>query len=75
MPSILPTVQVHLATNSNEVVEVATKYKTVDVVKVNDEKLSKVWNTLNSKVSTPYVLVERDVFHFTWLTNLRGKFM
>ena len=44
----------------------------VDAFKV-DDKLSEVWNTLASKVSTPYVLVARDVFHFTWLTQLERQ--
>ncbi|KAJ7377364.1 hypothetical protein OS493_029723 [Desmophyllum pertusum] len=68
-----PTVQVHLATRSNEVMEAAKKYKNIDVVKVDDAKLGKGWNTLISKVSTPYVLVARDVFHFTWLTQLERQ--
>ncbi|KAJ7379240.1 hypothetical protein OS493_017749 [Desmophyllum pertusum] len=68
-----PTVQVHLATGSNEVMEDAKKYKNIDVVKVDDAKLGKGWNTLISKVSTPYVLVARDVFHFTWLTQLERQ--
>ena len=69
-----PTVQVHLATRSNEVMEsTAKKYKNVDVVKVDDEKLSKGWNTLMSKASTPYVLLARDVVHFTWLTQLERQ--
>ncbi|XP_078344658.1 uncharacterized protein LOC144630206 [Oculina patagonica] len=68
-----PTVHVHLATQSNNVVEAAKNYKNVDVVKVDDGKLSKGWNMLISKVSTPYVLVARDVFHFTWLTQLERQ--
>ncbi|KAJ7379239.1 hypothetical protein OS493_017748 [Desmophyllum pertusum] len=68
-----PTVQVHLATRSNEVMEDAKKYKNIDVVKVDDAKLGKGWNTLISKVSTPYVLIARDVFHFTWLTQLERQ--
>ena len=46
----------------------ATKYQNVDVIKMNDPKQSKEWNTLRSKVSTPYVLITRDIYHFTWLT-------
>ncbi|XP_078344670.1 uncharacterized protein LOC144630215 [Oculina patagonica] len=68
-----PTVQVHLAAQSNVIMETAKKYKNVDVVKVDDQKLSKGWNMLISKVSTPYVLVARDVFHFTWLTQLERQ--
>ena len=68
-----PTVQVHLATRSNEVMLTAKKYKNVDVMKMYDPKPSKGWNALRSKVSTPYVLVARDIFHFTWLTQLERQ--
>ena len=68
-----PTVQVHLATRSNQVTDAAKRYKNVDVVKVDHAKLGKGWNTLISKVSTPYVLVARDVFHFTWLTQIERQ--
>ena len=68
-----PTVQVHLATRSNEVMEAAKKYKNVDVVKIDEAKVAKGWNTLVSKASTPYVLVARDLFHFTWLTQLERQ--
>ena len=36
-----PTVQVHLATGSNEIKKAAEKYKNIDVVKLDDTKLSK----------------------------------
>ncbi|KAJ7381462.1 hypothetical protein OS493_001600, partial [Desmophyllum pertusum] len=68
-----PTVQVHLATRSNEVMEAAKKYNNIDVVKVDDVKVSKGWNTLMSKASTPYVLIARDVVHFTWLTQVERQ--
>ena len=68
-----PTVQVHLATRSNNVMETAKKYKNINVFKVDDGKLSKGWNMLISKASTPYVLVARDVFHFSWLTQLERQ--
>ena len=68
-----PTVQVHLATCSNEVMVAAKKYKNVDVTKMYDTKQSKGWNTLISKVSTPYLLVTRDIYHFTWLTQLERQ--
>ena len=68
-----PTVQVYLATRSNEVMEAAKKYKNVDVVKIDEAKVAKGWNTLVSKASTPYVLVARDLFHFTWLTQLERQ--
>ena len=68
-----PTVQVHLATRSNEIMETAKKYQNINVFKVDDGKLSKSWNMLISKSSTPYVLVARDVFHFTWLTQLERQ--
>ena len=68
-----PTVQVHLATRSNEVMVTAKKYKNVNVIKVYDTKQSKGWNTLRSKVSTRYVLVARDIYHFTWLTQLERQ--
>ena len=70
-----PIVQVYLATRSNdsEVLEAAKKYKNVDVVKIDEAKVAKGWNTLVSKASTPYVLVARDLFHFTWLTQLERQ--
>ena len=68
-----PTVQVHLATRSKEVMEAAKKYKNVDVIKIDEAKVAKGWNTLVSKASTPYVLVARDLFHFTWLTQLERQ--
>jgi len=49
------------------------KYKNVDVIKIYDPKESKEWNTLRSKVPTPYVLVARDIYHFTWLTQLERQ--
>ncbi|KAJ7378949.1 hypothetical protein OS493_019647 [Desmophyllum pertusum] len=52
--------------------EAAKKYN-IDVVKVDNGKVGKGWNTLIKKVSTPYVLVARDVFHFTWLTQLERQ--
>ena len=68
-----PTVRVHLATRSNNVIEAAKNYKNIEAAKVSDGKISKGWNMLISKVSTPYVLVARDVFHFTWLTQLERQ--
>ena len=68
-----PTVQVYLATRSNKTKDMAKRYKNIDVVKVDGAKLSKEWNKLVTKVSTPYVLVARDVFHFTWLTQLERQ--
>ena len=68
-----PTVQVHLATRSDQVLETAKKYKNVDGVKVDDSKVSKGWNVLMSKASTPYVLLARDVVHFTWLTQIERQ--
>jgi len=49
------------------------KYKNVDVIKMHDPKQSKEWNTLRSKVSTPYVLITRNIYHFTWLTQLERQ--
>ena len=60
-----PTVQVHLATTSNEMKLVAEKYHNIDVVKLDDTKLSKAWNKLITRTTTPYVLVARDIYHFT----------
>ncbi len=68
-----PTVQVHLATRSNEVMETAKRFKNIDVVKVDHANLGKGWNMLIRRVSTPYVLVARDVFHFTWLTQIERQ--
>lgn len=68
-----PTVEVHLATRSDQVLETAKKYKNVDGVKVDDVKVSKGWNILMSKASTPYVLLARDVVHFTWLTQIERQ--
>ena len=68
-----PTVQVHLATGSSEVKKVAEKYNNIDVVKLDDTKLSKAWNSLITRTSTPYVLVARDIYHFTWLTQLERQ--
>ena len=68
-----PTVRVHLATRSNSVMEATKSYKNVDAHMVNDTKVSKGWNLLISKVSTPYVLVARNVLHFTWLTQLQRQ--
>ena len=68
-----PTVQVYLATRSDQVTEAARGYGNTDVVKVDDTNLGKGWNMLITKVSTPYVLVARDVFHFTWLTQLERQ--
>ena len=68
-----PTVQVYLATRSDEVKEAAKRYNNIDAVKVYDANLGKGWNMLMWKVSTPYVLVARDVFHFTWLTQLERQ--
>ena len=68
-----PTVQVYLATRSDQVIEAAKRYNNIDAFKVDHTKLGKSWNTLIRKVSTPYVLVARDVFHFTWLTQLERQ--
>ena len=68
-----PTVQVYVATRSNDIVEAAKKYKNIDVVKVDDTKVAKAWNTLKSKSSTPYVLVARDVVHFSWLAQVERQ--
>ena len=68
-----PTVQVYLATRSNEIKKMTKSYKNIHAVKVNDTNLGKGWNMLVRKVSTPYVLVARDVFHFTWLTQLERQ--
>ena len=68
-----PTVQVYLATRSNQVIEAAKSYNNIDAFKVYDTKLGKSWNTLIRKVATPYVLVARDVFHLTWLTQLERQ--
>jgi len=68
-----PTVQVHLVTHSDQVSETAKKYKNVDGVKVDDTRVSKGWNILMTKASTPYVLLARDLFHFTWLTQIERQ--
>ena len=68
-----PTVQVHLATRSNEIKLVAEKYHNVDVAKLDGTKRNKAWNTLVTRTSTPYVLVARDIYHFTWLTQLERQ--
>ena len=68
-----PTVQVYLTARSDQVMEAAKKYKNTDAVKVHHANLGKGWNMLIRKVSTPYVLVARDVFHFTWLTQLERQ--
>ena len=68
-----PTVKVYMTARSDEVMDTAKRYKNVDAVKVDDVQLGKVWNMLISKVSTPYVLVARDVFHFTWLTQIERQ--
>lgn len=68
-----PTVQVHVATRSNDIVEMAQKYENIDVVKVDDTTEATVWNTLKGKASTSYVLVARDVVHFSWLTQIERQ--
>ena len=68
-----PTVQVYLATRSNEIMDIAKSYKNIDVIKVDDANLGKGWNMLIKNVTTPYILVARDVFHFTWLTQLERQ--
>ena len=68
-----PTVQVYLATQSNKIMDMTKRYKYVDVMKASDAKLGEGWNKLIRKVSTPYVLVARDVLHFTWLTQLERQ--
>ena len=70
---VYPTIRVYLATRSNAVVKAAKKYKIVSAVKVVDTNVAKVWNILKNKASTPYVLVARDVIHFTWLTQLERQ--
>ena len=70
---IYPTVWLYLATRSNQVIKAARRYNNVDAVKIYDGNLGKGWNMLIRKVSTPYVLVARDVFHFTWLTQLERQ--
>ncbi|XP_022780782.1 uncharacterized protein LOC111322013 [Stylophora pistillata] len=67
------TVQVYLATSSNNVREAVEKYENVDVVWIDKAHVVKGWNTLAGKASTPYVLIARDVFHFTWLTQLERQ--
>ena len=59
------TLQVYLATSSYNVMKAAGRYKIVDVVQIHVAQVAKGWNTLAGKASTPYVLVARDVFHFT----------
>ena len=68
-----PTVQVYLATGSVNVMKAAQNYKNVDVVLIDKAQVAKGWNILVRKASTPYVLVARDVFHFTWLTQLERQ--
>jgi len=68
-----PTVQVYLATQSDEIMDMAKTYKNIDVMKASDANLGEGWNRLIKNVFTPYVLVARDVFHFTWLTQLERQ--
>ena len=68
-----PTVQVYLATGSDNVIKATRNYKNVDVVLIDKAQVAKGWNILVRKASTPYVLVARDVFHFTWLTQLERQ--
>ena len=68
-----PTVQVYLATRSGQTMDMAKRYKNIEVMKVDEANLGKGWNMLIRKVSTPYVLVARDVFHFTWLSQLERQ--
>ena len=64
-----------MATHSNEVMEAAKKYNNIDVVKVEDVKVhvSKGWNAMTSKASTPYVLIARDLVHLTFVTQLERQ--
>jgi hypothetical protein len=71
-----PTVQVYLATTSNDLEEYSKKYKNVNVVVISDKErktLGRTWNVLISKASTPYVLIARDVVHFSWLSQLERQ--
>jgi len=68
-----PTVKVYLATQSDAIMDMAKTYKNIDVMKASDANLGEGWNRLIKNVFTPYVLVARDVFHFTWLTQLERQ--
>lgn len=68
-----PTVQVYLATGSDSVMKTARNYQNVNVVVIDKAHVAKGWNALVRKASTPYVLIARDVFHFTWLTQLERQ--
>ena len=68
-----PSVHVYVATQSDDIVETAKRFKNIDAVKVNDTKVAKVWNTLKTKASTPYMLIARDVVHFSWLTQVERQ--
>ena len=62
-----------MATLSKKVTETVKRYKDINVVKVDNENVSKGWNTLMSKASTPYVPLARDVVRFTWFTQLERQ--
>ena len=68
-----PIVQVYVATRSDDIIEMAKEYENIDVVKVDDTNAAKVWNMLKAKASTPYVLVARDVVHFSWFTQIERQ--
>lgn len=69
-----PTIQVYLATQRKYLKEYSKKYKNVDVVVVsNSERSARTWNLLISKASTPYVVIAKDVVHFSWLCQLERQ--
>lgn len=51
---------------SDDIIEMVKEYENIDVVKVDDINVVKVWNMFKVKVFIFYVLVVCDVVYFLW---------
>jgi len=71
-----PTVDVYVAAQSRQRFKTLKKYKNVKVFKQSNSarpNVGQTWNMLINKAYTPYVLIARDVVHFSWLSQLERQ--
>lgn len=71
-----PTLKVFLAVPQKYKVDEVKVSKNVNFLRLSvkgHRKAGGIWNILVRKASTPYVLIARDVIHFSWLSQLRRQ--
>ena len=70
-----PDLKVLLATKKgSKIVAAAKSYKNVKVSEADEKSTSgKVWDQLVASAVTPYVLIGRDLSHFSWLARLERQ--